>query len=189
MDAPSSYQGAERHDFQCKQHKIGLCPPCLEIRRTSAKSHQLATAHFYQGIFMVYQQLHRNNNHHHHWCLDLQQLYYNFCIRRWRLHSYNFSINIDKGSGIKVLFYKVGLNGTKVAISSCNSRKGLSSSAMTVSWLSVDIPDFWKQFTIIYVDSASQAETNICIPCSNGIFGRVFFFSTFWIIFRTTFLR
>ena len=60
---------------------------------------------------------------------------------------------------------------------------------MAVFWLSVDIPDFLRQFTVVCVDSASQDETNICIPCSSGIFGRVFFFSTLWIIFRTTFLR
>ena len=53
----------------------------------------------------------------------------------------------------------------------------------------MDIPDFRKQFTTVCVDSASQTETNICIWCSNKIFKRLFFFSTLWIIFRTTFLR
>ena len=82
-----------------------------------------------------------------------------------------------------------GRTQRRTSISSCNSQKGSSPSAVAVSWLSVDIPDFWKQFTIVCVNSASQAKTNICIPYSNEIFGRVFFFSTLWIIFQTTFLR
>ena len=83
----------------------------------------------------------------------------------------------------------LGWTERRSSISSCNSRKGSSSYTMAVSWLSVDIPDFRKQFTIVCLDSASQAETNICIPYSNEIFGRVFFFSRLWIIFWTTFLR
>ena len=82
-----------------------------------------------------------------------------------------------------------GWTERRSSISFCNLREGSSSSSMAVSWLSVDIPDFRKQLTIVYVSSASQVETNICIPCSNELFGRVFFFSTLWIIFRTTFLQ
>ena len=84
---------------------------------------------------------------------------------------------------------RLGWTERRTSISSCNSQKGSSPYAVAVSWLSVDIPDFWKQFTIVCVNSASQAKTNICIPYSNEIFGRVFFFSTLWIIFQTTFLR
>ena len=47
---------------------------------------------------------------------------------------------------------------------------------MVVSWLLVDVPDFQKQFTIVCVDSSSQAETNICIPCSGKIMEGFFSF-------------
>ena len=60
---------------------------------------------------------------------------------------------------------------------------------MAASWLSLDIPAFWKQFTIVSGVSASQAETNICIPWRIEIFGRVLFFSRLPMTLQTTFLR
>ena len=75
------------------------------------------------------------------------------------------------------------------SISSSNSLKRSSSSVMTVFWLLLDILDFRKQFTRVFVVTASQAATNICIPSSKGIFGRVFFFSALRIILHTKFLR
>ena len=57
------------------------------------------------------------------------------------------------------------------------------------SWFSADIPALQKQFTIVSVVSAFHAETNIGIPCSSEIFGRVLFFSKLLIISPTTFVR
>ena len=64
----------------------------------------------------------------------------------------------------------------------------ISNSYVTMSLaafsLSLDISDFRKQFKTVFVITASQAATNICIPSSKPNFGRVFFISTLWIIFN-----
>ena len=56
-------------------------------------------------------------------------------------------------------------------------------------WLSLNILDFGKQFTTVFVVPAPQAATNIYVPNSEEIFMRAFFFSALQIILRTTFLR
>ena len=96
---------------------------------------------FLSGHLLVHQRLYRNNHHCHHWRL-LSQLCYNFCTRRWRLHSYNISMNIGNVVVSKSSSIRFGWTERRPSISSGNSRKGSSSSTMAVFWLSLNIPGF-----------------------------------------------